>query len=39
MQELSEKLRRGLEITERRFREKSAHNAKLLSQGMRGMEK
>lgn len=35
MQELSKKLRRGLEIAERRFRKKSARNSKLLSQGMR----
>lgn len=33
MQELSEKLRRGLEIAERRFLEKNARDGKLLSQG------
>ena len=33
MQELSDKLRRGLEIAERRCLEKSARNGKLLSQG------
>lgn len=33
IRELSEKLRRGLEIAERRFLEKSAQSGKLLSQG------
>jgi hypothetical protein len=35
MHELSKKLRHGLEIAERRFREKSARNGKLLSQDTR----
>lgn len=33
IKELSEKLRRGLEIAERRFLEKSARDGALLSQG------
>ena len=33
MQELSDKLRRGLQLAEKRLLEKNARNGKLLSQG------